>query len=71
MKTTPKIDSENIKNGIGNRVLFFVGLEGWKMEAWGLGEPSSESTGVQLTKIDRPSDRDEGFWWCGGEVPPN
>ena len=29
MKTTPKIDPVTIKNGVGNWVLFFVGLDGW------------------------------------------
>ena len=38
MKKAPKIDPETIKNGVGNWVLFFVGLEGWKMEAWGVAE---------------------------------
>ena len=36
MKKAPKIDAETIKNGVGNWMLFFVGLEGWKMEAWGV-----------------------------------
>ena len=36
MKKATKIDAETIKNGVGNWVLFFVGLEGWKMEAWGV-----------------------------------
>ena len=45
MKKAPKIDAETFKNGVGNWVLFFVGLEGWKMEAWGVaGGPWSEGT---------------------------
>ena len=43
MKKAPKIDPETIKNGVGNWVLFFVGLEGWKMEAWGLAGGAQES----------------------------
>ena len=40
MKQAAKIDPEIIKNGVGNWVLFFVGLEGWKMKASGmLGDP--------------------------------
>ena len=35
MKKALTIDPETIKNGVGNWVLFFVGPEGWKMEAWG------------------------------------
>ena len=42
MKTTPNIDPETIKNGVGNWVLFFVGLEGWKMEAWGVAARGQE-----------------------------
>ena len=33
---TPKIYAETIKNGVGNWSLFFVVLEGLKMEAWGV-----------------------------------
>ena len=36
MKKAPKIDAETLKNGVGNRVLLFVGLEEWKIEAWGV-----------------------------------
>ncbi|NCG16810.1 MAG: hypothetical protein GWP23_07640 [Synechococcales cyanobacterium H12SWP_bin.12] len=36
MKTAPKIDPETIKNSVGDWKLFFVGLEEWKMEAWGV-----------------------------------
>ena len=35
-KKASTIDPETVKNGVGNWVLFFVGLEGWKMKAWGL-----------------------------------
>ena len=47
MKKAPKIDAETIKNGVGNWVLFFGGLEGWNMEAWGVaGGPWGEGTRV-------------------------
>ena len=36
MKKAPKIDPETIKNGVGNWVLFFVGLEEGKIQAWGV-----------------------------------
>ena len=40
--TTPKIDPETIRNGVGNWVFFFVGLERWKMEAWGVAGGGQE-----------------------------
>ena len=43
MKTASKIDAKQLENGGGNRVLFFVGLEGWKMEAWGVAGGGQES----------------------------
>ena len=63
MKQATKIDPETIKNGVGNWVLFFVGLEEWKM-GWGggPGEAKALRTRVQLS----PTDRDSGFWCCGG-----
>ena len=36
MEKASKIDPETFENGVRNWVLFFVGLEGWKMEAWGV-----------------------------------
>ena len=42
MKKALKIDPETIKHGVGNWVLFFVGLEGWKMEAWGVAGGGQE-----------------------------
>ena len=35
MKQAPKIDAETIRNGVGNWLLFFVGLEEWIVAAWG------------------------------------
>ena len=37
MKKAPKIDPETIKNGVGNWMLFFVGLEKGTMGGGGLG----------------------------------
>ena len=66
MKQAPTIDAETLKNGVGNCVLFFVGLEGWKIEAWGVeGEARSLRIGVRLS----PADRDNGFWCSGGSPP--
>ena len=60
MKKAPKIDAETIKNGVGNWVLFFVRLEGWKLEAWGVaGGPWGEG----MRGID---ESDDGFWPAGG-----
>ena len=42
MTKAPKIDAETIKNGVGNWMLFFVDLEGWKMEAWGVAGGGQE-----------------------------
>ena len=60
MKKAPKIEPETIKHGVGNWVLFFVGLEGWKMEAWGV------AGGAQEFENRGPADRDVGFWWGEG-----
>ena len=43
MKKAPNIDPETIKNSVGNWVLFFVRLEGGKMEAWGVAGGAQES----------------------------
>ena len=42
MNKAPKIDPETITNGVRNWLLFFVGPERWKMEAWGLAGGGQE-----------------------------
>jgi hypothetical protein len=43
MNKAPKINPGPLKNGVGNWVLFFVVLELWKMEAWGVAGGGQES----------------------------
>ena len=59
MKKAPKIESETIKNGVGNWMLFFVGLEGWKMEAWG-------ELGLRECGSERGLARSSNGFWCSG-----
>ena len=56
MKKAPNMDSETIKNGVGNWVLFFC--TAGRVENGGLGE----DTGVRVT----PSNRVTVFWCSGG-----
>ena len=67
MKKAPKIDATTVQNGIENWLLFFIWLEDWKMEAWGVaGAPRSLSRGVQVSHIAGAVGG--GTWGGGGSL---
>ena len=59
------MDPESIKNGVGNWVTFFVGLEEWKWEGVAGGGLGSEHRGDREPHHDFR--RSEGIQW--GEIP--